>query len=836
MTIKDLSIVIPVYNCKKYLEETIKSIENQNNINEINYEIILSDDGSTDGSGQLCKKLVDKNNNILYFYHENKGVSFTRNEGMKNAKGKYILFLDSDDLLEENTIYENFNLFEKYEKETDILAYPIYKFINGETKKHPRTKFYEETKLINLEENPYYFQPTMNIMIRNLFEKNVMFDEEMPYMEDNYHNLILMNDKKKILVSNKGKYLYRMTGDSTINKYSDANNSYELILDFYNKLIKFWKEEKFLPRYVQAMIINEVNWRTNFNSFFPDLLEKDELNKYKNNIRTIFEKIENNTILNHINLNKNEKVYFLEKYKEIGDLSFIPSKKDKPNGGNEERLVVYDNNNEKEIYYIEKIDVLFNKFEIFEDKIMISGYLKNLFLNEMDDLFFYINVNGEEQKIPLKNSKGKYFESEREISNFKSFNFEISLKGAGQKIIFYVKTAGVILNANVSFGEKTMMPNNLSKKRISLKENFGVFITKKSEILIHKKSPKDYARYLKYNKFGSKQIALNSLRLLKKNNKKISLYSDKKGFIGESFILFKENFNKIRNEEHFYMIHSNDINYYKKEIEPYQNNIIVFGSFEHKKMFLNAKKIYTSSIEINSYNPFNNDALLEIKDFINNEIIWIKNYMNNGIFKEKYHYDNNNISKVITKSKNDKEILINKYGFPEEKVLLKREIENGDPENGILITFGWRKNFIENEETVKAKRRESKFAKSKFYKEMVELLNSEKINFYIKSGRKVDFYLHPKMQLYADLFNEINGNINLIFKIKDFNKYNTIISDYSSLIDKFELENKVVYKIKMPYDPTESHYHYYDEIVNEKKYFENVKSFLNKGERSEKDE
>ncbi|WP_297436436.1 glycosyltransferase family 2 protein [uncultured Clostridium sp.] len=96
-----VSVVLPCYNAEKYLKETVKSVINQD---YDDMEIILVNDGSTDSTLDLMKKLENKYSNIRYISQVNQGVSVARNAGMDVAKGKYISFLDADDTYEVSKI------------------------------------------------------------------------------------------------------------------------------------------------------------------------------------------------------------------------------------------------------------------------------------------------------------------------------------------------------------------------------------------------------------------------------------------------------------------------------------------------------------------------------------------------------------------------------------------------------------------------------------------------------------------------------------------------------------------------------------------------------------
>lgn len=93
-----LSIVIPVYNCAAYLNQTVSQIVQQ--MGEADYELILVNDGSTDGSEKICKRLAEECDTVRLIQQENQGASSARNHGMHCAVGEYLLFVDADDSLD----------------------------------------------------------------------------------------------------------------------------------------------------------------------------------------------------------------------------------------------------------------------------------------------------------------------------------------------------------------------------------------------------------------------------------------------------------------------------------------------------------------------------------------------------------------------------------------------------------------------------------------------------------------------------------------------------------------------------------------------------------------
>ena len=109
--LKLVSIIIPVYNGRKYIKEAVDSALRQTHKRK---EVIVVDDGSTDGLSDLMKQYID-NKLIKYVYQENRGLSAARNAGVKNAKGELVAFLDADDAFLPHKIEEQARIFDDSE-------------------------------------------------------------------------------------------------------------------------------------------------------------------------------------------------------------------------------------------------------------------------------------------------------------------------------------------------------------------------------------------------------------------------------------------------------------------------------------------------------------------------------------------------------------------------------------------------------------------------------------------------------------------------------------------------------------------------------------------------
>lgn len=99
----NISFLIPVYNCKDYLSDCVKSIRK---VNAGEYEILLVDDGSTDGSGELCDQLAIKFPEVRVVHQDNAGASAARNRALEEARGELLLFLDADDSIDSDALHK----------------------------------------------------------------------------------------------------------------------------------------------------------------------------------------------------------------------------------------------------------------------------------------------------------------------------------------------------------------------------------------------------------------------------------------------------------------------------------------------------------------------------------------------------------------------------------------------------------------------------------------------------------------------------------------------------------------------------------------------------------
>lgn len=241
MQVKPLvSVIIPIYNAEKYIEQCIKSVCAQT---YTNLEIICIDDYSTDKSFSIIQELSQVDNRIIIIKNEiNKGISYTRNIGIHNSHGDYILFLDSDDVLINKAIERLLSEFNNCETDLDIVmaSHAEWDGMNIINKRiYPTTVYTNVDNKFNIIEslllNKWYNSPWNKLFKSRVFDKSNLRFKEGAYHEDAILNYQMSFQIKTIKVISDILYLYR-----TNNYQSITHKPYNILSKHF---ITYLKEE-----------------------------------------------------------------------------------------------------------------------------------------------------------------------------------------------------------------------------------------------------------------------------------------------------------------------------------------------------------------------------------------------------------------------------------------------------------------------------------------------------------------------------------------------------------------------------------------------------------------
>lgn len=279
-----VSIIVPIYNTGEYLEKCITSLLNQT-CQDI--EILLIDDGSTDGSSEICDVYLNKDSRVRVFHQKNQGVSAARNFGINEARGEWICFVDGDDYVTLDMV-DNL-LSTALHRDSDICIGDYY-VVRGNNKPeyaefiiNKKLLYFSKFELIEnsligngLEDNVSCVGVPWAKIYRSKFikENKLYFENGLKRNQDVVFNLYAFQYAEKVSYSKHAVYFYRIWESSVMRKYSpdfDITTNH-IISRFYEFIKKFGltgKEYQTLLDIRTMDMFHECLWLKVFHRDFP---------------------------------------------------------------------------------------------------------------------------------------------------------------------------------------------------------------------------------------------------------------------------------------------------------------------------------------------------------------------------------------------------------------------------------------------------------------------------------------------------------------------------------------------------------------------------------------
>ena len=790
----DVSVIIPVYNSEGFIEDCVKSILNQDYYDLRKIQIILVDDGSTDESLKVCNDLKDRINELTIdvLTGPNGGVSNARNKGMEIAKGKYILFLDSDDFISKNALTSLVGFFDKHYDEIDIATYSFYRYMQNtkKKKKFDRSKnFNRGTDVYDLDGDDFYVvQPSMNVFIKNYFEDNVKFDTTIKYHEDTKFNTMIMMKKKKIGYVDEARYYYRKYLGQVTDTKSNARFNYYDMMNLFDYCIEHYtKTNGKIEKNIQALIIHVIRSKLlgKIQNLFPNFDNEEETIEAKNKLIDILKKIDNEIIVNDMNLDRYHKMYLLH----LKDIKYDIY----TSHGNKITI----NSEGTVLEVINDIDIVYCRFKVKNKKIKIMAYLRSPILWLKKPCLYIQYTDSEDNKIKeeieLKKTNAELYKTNERVAKFYGFEHEIDLNNI-KDFEFKVNIDDNTMQVKTFFD--TWTPFNSKVRSYKIYDDKTRIQYKKNKFLIthpsKKTRKKDLIRAIKrYNKVNPR---INFYRIFAKHKKNIWIYNDRAGVFDNAYLQFKHDVAINDGIKRYYALDGKMDN--GKFTAKERKNVIKFGSFKHKLLFLKSDKIITSFANLQEYAPFAKKINC-YKDMLKYDLIYLQHGVLHATALKIYSKEFTPIDKIVISSEFEEKNFINKYNYSEEDLLksgmprLDEKNETTEPENRIIFAPSWREYLIGGMVNRKRKIEKNKFINSNYYKKIIEFFENERLLKVLKENNIIiDFKLHPIFEPYSECFEGIvNDNITVTVGNTDLNKYKAFITDFSSY--QFDFVNLV---------------------------------------------
>lgn len=242
----EISVIIPVYNTEKYLEKCINSVLKQS---FQQFEIILVEDGTKDNAAKICDLYVQKDSRVRVIHQENCGLALSRRNGVRIARGKYVIFLDSDDWIDEemlNALYQSIE-----EKKADMVCSQFKRVFSDGTEKKVTFKF-SDIVCDELDSMVYHMHVTRYIntaawakLIKRELINKVFFPDNLAIGEE--HNMVsqLLWNASRVVIIDAAYYNYYIRNNSI--SHAGYNQKYENSLENYIKIESDF--EKAFPKY-----------------------------------------------------------------------------------------------------------------------------------------------------------------------------------------------------------------------------------------------------------------------------------------------------------------------------------------------------------------------------------------------------------------------------------------------------------------------------------------------------------------------------------------------------------------------------------------------------------
>lgn len=281
-----VSIIIPVFNVRPYLVEAIESVINQT---YQNLEIIIIDDGSTDGSSEICDDFARHDCRIRVIHKENRGLSAARNAGLDISSGNAIAFLDSDDAYHKKYIEKMLSAMAQEEVDLVICKYQVNRSIEN-------MSFDDKLRAIPLIEAGRYdrlhalyslVDGSINPMVWNKLYKRELWDE-IRFPEGHVHEDIdityrILDRCQKICVVIDSLYLRRIRSGSITNKATRSNaEDCIMALSHFEEYVRLNIPGTFKPEHLKLTRIYKLDWMVHY---YVQLVQENKDNAFCNELR-----------------------------------------------------------------------------------------------------------------------------------------------------------------------------------------------------------------------------------------------------------------------------------------------------------------------------------------------------------------------------------------------------------------------------------------------------------------------------------------------------------------------------------------------------------------------
>ncbi len=778
-----VSVIVPIYNVEKYLSACLDSLINQT-MEYSDMEILLIDDGSTDNSYNIAESYADIFPVFKLFSKENEGFSATRNYGITHAKGKYIMYLDSDDMFTPETIKSVVDFFDAVYDEVDLVTYKIVSFLNGKRQPlHFRYKYLTKTGIYDLNEVPYSIQTTMNIAVKNILDGNVLFlrDNKVGHEDLQYCNKIVSKEMK-IGYCAKGEYIYNCSNETSVMHekfypiyiFDETINYYENLFNEYGGGV---------PVYYQAMFMNDLSWKLKKNILIPYHLTGEKYNDALKRMSALIDRIDDEIIMTCPSTDNFHRHFFINWKSDKGKCCVVADSQSVSVFKGDRRLICQ-----------EKLEVCLYRLRVQRENIYMLGFVKSTIFNYMEKPEVYVVINTidnktERIKLELELSGESYYHTRELTNHFWQFIFEYPIESISSYKL-EVDMEGFSYPTYYWFASTA--PYSLKQKKYrAIYKNDVIGFDRNIFYVSHKsKEEIENIRMEETRKYaGVKSIYAIRYAADQKCDQRVWLYYDCIGVKEDNgWFQFEHDFEKKDGILRYFINANKGAEFDDK----YKGRIVNFGSINHKVLYVIAEKIITAYVESENIVPFEKTERAYISDIAHAQVIYLQHGILHAHLPWKYSPGRIEADKIVVSSEFEKRNFVQIYKFREQDLVpvgMERfdfMDRNKKPVQRILFAPSWRNYLIGSKIGNEWNYTEERFVKSDYFRIFNEFINDSRLEQILNQNNiYMDFKLHPIFRPYLKYFDNRNEHVSFAEeKVKD-DDYIMYITDFSSYVFNF---------------------------------------------------
>ncbi len=769
-----ISIIIPIYNGFRTLDPAVLQADTEK-------EILLVNDGSEDDSAAVCARYAAQYPDMVRFIDKaHSGVSDTRNAGIRAARGKYLMFLDADDTLRPGSVEALVRFFDACGEAVDLVTYPIETLYHGwMLPPHFRYRYLTYSGIYDLRTMPYIGQTTMNIVVRNRFADNVLFDTGMTFSEDQKYCCEVLHARLKMGFCKDAAYIYHRSEESSSGRLSGACYIFEQSMAMFEEIFDRYPGR--VPAAFQGLYINDLAWKLRSNILYPWHYDAPAFAKAQARIHALLQRVEDEVIWNHPEIDPFHKCWWLSRKPNTRAEAFFEA-----DGFG---LRCGDAMLQKE----RRVPLMLTRIRRDGDTLLFRGFLKSgTFLFTQEPALYAVTPQGR-TRLALYPSSHSYYLCRTQVCRFHAFCLELPA-AAFRSLRFEMELGGFVYGCTCDFLPKVGFSRHTARYS-TVVGDLGLRFDPAGECFLPDERPP--VEILLDNSdnplipYRLARLRRRAARLRK--TQRIHLYYDCRGVEKDNgYYRFLADAQRRDGIERYYVCTLGSAA--QKQLFPskLRRRVLAFGSRKHRIYALAAEKIITAFIEDNNILPFAPEELPLLSDFFGFTVEYLQHGILHASVPWKYTPEAVLADKLCISTEYERRLFTQKYHFRAADLLpvlmprlsqLDREKHAG---KRILFAPSWREYLIGANVDGVWQPRHGAFLASDYYRGLCTFLQSPALHAFLEAQElTLDFKLHPIFACYRGHFESSHPRIRIVERACPPEEYAMFLTDFSSYLFDF---------------------------------------------------